>query len=250
MSLEITSPVFPGTSLLDRCAKASASPRLGEAWGGGGRRGGDWGRRGRWEEKAPTRLQDQGPVGPANTKPIRSRQQQPNVPHPGGVRGVHPHTVLPLSAVSHNQPPGRRRQTDRRETMKRGGGRGRQGGRGGDGGGGVQGDSSSSTGKGKHRGESSTMEDKKRQKLFGTPPRDEADAAVRFYRRGDVGRPRAVRFFVNVLRIHLCWPFWTLVVISTQRLGRISRCQSLRFEATFQQVRAARGWFVSARFLN
>lgn len=26
----------------------------------------------------------------------------------------------------------------------------------------------------------------------------------------------AVRFFVNVFRIHLCWQFWTMLVISTQ----------------------------------
>lgn len=31
----------------------------------------------------------------------------------------------------------------------------------------------------------------------------------------------AVRFFVNVFRIHLCWPFRTPLVISTQRLSRI-----------------------------
>lgn len=83
-----------------RCAKAAASPGPGETRGRRGRGGRRRGRRGRREEAGPGRGQVPGPVGPQDTEPVRHRQQQPDVPHPGGVRGLHPHALLPLSAVS------------------------------------------------------------------------------------------------------------------------------------------------------
>lgn len=85
---------------LDRCAKAAASPGPGETRGRRGRGGGQRRRRGRREETGPGHFQVPGPVGPQNTQPVRHRQQQPDVPHPGGVRSLHPDALLPLSAVS------------------------------------------------------------------------------------------------------------------------------------------------------
>lgn len=99
----------PAPPSLDRCAKAAASPGPGETRGGRRRGGGRRRRRGRREETGPGRFQVPGPVGPQNTKPVRDRQQQPDVSHPGGVRSLHPHALLPLSAVSRRRAGLRRR---------------------------------------------------------------------------------------------------------------------------------------------
>lgn len=100
LGLRLCSGIIRLLLAFHRCAKAAASPGPGETRRRRGRGGRRRGRRGRWEEAGPGRGQVPGPVGPQDTESVRHRQQQPDVPHPGGVRGLHPHALLPLSAVS------------------------------------------------------------------------------------------------------------------------------------------------------
>lgn len=106
-----------------RCTETAAASRSGKARGRRGGRGGGGSRRRRKEERLNL-FQESRSVRAPNPQPIRRRQQQPNVPYTGGVRGLHTHPLLPLPPVREKQVNERERGETADFRLWRGGGKG------------------------------------------------------------------------------------------------------------------------------